>query len=125
LPPGPIAKSSKQRNYLVPIRQRDPSSVFTRPRPKAVIGRIEIPQRSTPSPTFYGVRRLCRRCSSEITNGDKLKWIFLGKHPSGRFLELAHRADSRCECSRHIRPDFGAGLTAIRSYQIKNVGGAV
>jgi hypothetical protein len=26
-------KSSKQRNYLVPIRQRDPSSVFTRPRP--------------------------------------------------------------------------------------------
>ncbi len=49
----------------------------------------------------------------------------LGKDPSGRFLELAHRADSRCECSRHIRPDFGAGLTAIRSYQIKNVGGAV
>jgi hypothetical protein len=43
-PQAQSQKSSKQRNYLVPIRQRDPSSVFTRPRPEADMISAEIPQ---------------------------------------------------------------------------------
>src|ERR671930_476751 len=35
-------KSSKQRNCLVPIRQRDPSSVFTRPKPKADMDQVAL-----------------------------------------------------------------------------------
>ena len=92
--------------------------------PLAVIGRIEIPQRSTPSRPLWR-EEVVQTLQLRDNKWRQVKMDILGKDPSGRFLELAHRADSRCECSRHIRPDFGAGLTAIRSYQIKNVGGAV